>query len=142
MISRDNIRHLVMNRKAIIGITLAVFIVGIAFSCWPRASKFNARQWKAGTSASKGAMAQDLIQGRLLVGKSRAEVLEILGQPDDCAVPRTAFPGFENAACADPRVFVLGYKVITISRCYYWNCEMNVNLNPTTYLVEEVNVSD
>lgn len=132
-----------MKRKAIVGMTAGVLVIlGIAFTCWPRASKFNATKWKSGTKASRGTMALDLIERRLLVAKSRAEVLEILGKPNDCTVPRPGFPGFENSPCSDPRVSSLGYEVITISRCYYWKCEMNVLLDPTTYLVQEVNVSD
>jgi len=132
-----------MKRTAIVGMTAGfLIIVGIAFTCWPRASTFNAAKWKTGTRASRGAMALDLIERRMLVGKSRAEVLDILGRRDDCTVPSPGFPGLKNSPCSDPRVSSLGYEVITISRCYYWKCEMNVLLDPTTYLVEEVNVSD
>jgi hypothetical protein len=131
-----------MTRTAIVGITAGVLVSGIAFTCWPRASNFNAAKWKIGTKTSRGPMALDLIERRLLVGKSRAEILEMLGKPNECTVPSPGFPGFQNSSCTDPRVSSLGYKVITISRCYYWNCEMNVLLNPTTYLVEEVNISD
>jgi hypothetical protein len=131
----------IMKKRAIVGIAAAVIIL-IIFVSWPRASKFNAGRWRSGTKVSKGAMVEDLIKRRFLVGKSRSEILAILGEPDDCAIPSPTFPGLQMSPCADPRVFSLYYKVITISRCYFWNCEMNVNLNPTTYVVEEVNVSD
>jgi hypothetical protein len=131
-----------MKKGAIFGITAGVLVIFITFSSWPRTSKFDAGKWKSGTSVSKGAMVEDLIEHRLLIGKPRAEVLAILGEPDDCVIPSPTFPGLQRSTCADPRVFSLGYKVITISRCYFWNCEMNVNLNRTTYIVEEVNVSD
>ena len=131
-----------MKRGAIVGITAAALVIFVTFSGSPGTSKFNAEEWKRGTSVSKGAMVEDLIEHRFLIGKSRAEVLAILGEPDKCVIPSPTSPGLQRSTCADPRVFSLGYKVITISRCYLWNCEMNVNLNSTTYVVEEANVSD
>lgn len=48
---------------------------------WPplSASQFEAQGWKSGNRWSRGAMVQDLIDRNLLVGKSRLEILEVLG---------------------------------------------------------------
>lgn len=45
-------------------------------------SRFDAGAWKAGTSAARSKMADDLIDHRLLIGKTRAEVKSLLGEPD------------------------------------------------------------
>src|SRR5262249_9271082 len=96
-------KALIMKNGAIFGITAGVLIIFVTFGSWPRTSKFNAGKWKAGTSVSKRAMVEDLIEHRFLVGKSRAEVLDLLGEPDDCVIPSPTFPGIQRSPCADPR---------------------------------------
>lgn len=86
-------------------------------------------------------MVQDLIDRDLLSGKSRSEVQELLGQPDYCG----AYNSWATVAplkCTDPKVDWFGYKVVTISRCHFWECRMNVNFAEASYLVEELTVSD
>lgn len=89
-------------------------------------------------------MVQDIIDRNLLIGKYRSEVQDLLGQPDYCGVSVPSSDSTRaNAKCSDPRVDWFGYKVVTNPRCsYFWECRMDVNLNKTSYRVEELNVSD
>ncbi len=43
---------------------------------------FSAARWRAGGPEQRGRMAADLCQGGILRGKSRADVLDLLGEPD------------------------------------------------------------
>jgi hypothetical protein len=94
-----------------------------------------------GDPSLRGAMVEDLTDRGLLIGKSRTEVVELLGPPNGCGI----FDGVsvaQNANCDDPKVDWFGYRVVTISRCYFWVCRMNVNFRTDSYRVEELTVSD
>jgi hypothetical protein len=86
-------------------------------------------------------MVQDLIDHGVLNGKSRSEVLELLGEPDYCGTSNSAATA-EHTKCDNPKVDWFGYKVVTLSRCYFWECRMNVNFSADSYRVEELTVSD
>ena len=51
--------------------------------------KFNSEEWKASSQVERGYMTSDLIKRKLLVGKTKPEVLEMLGVPKD--ISRTRF---------------------------------------------------
>lgn len=120
---------------------LAAFVT-VAFLCGCGSSdaKFDSKAWKAGSSSSRGAMVQDMTDRGLLIGKTRSEVVDLLGKPDMCGVstPRTVF----SAACSDGKVDWFGYNVVTIPRCRFWKCYLNVNFSSDTYRVEDTAVSD
>jgi hypothetical protein len=119
-------------------LVLAVIIPAILLcGCGRSDSKFNSKEWK-GASSSRGAMVQDLMEHKLLRDKSPSEVRELLGKPDDCTT------GLEPARteCDDAKVDWYGYRVVTISRCYFWKCEMNVIFGADSHRVEHVTVSD
>ena len=127
-------------------IVIVLPLILVVALLWPHLSpsQFDSKRWKSGNRWSRGAMVQDIIGRNLLIGKSRSEVQDLLGQPDYCGV---SYPSSDykilNAKCSEPRVDWFGYKVVTNPRCnYFWECRMNVNLNKTTYRVEELNVSD
>jgi hypothetical protein len=65
-----------------------------------------------------------LIDRRLLENKSKTETEQLLGKAD-----------FDQSRW-------LGYKVVTISRCYFWACRMEISFNDQNNLVESVAVSD
>jgi hypothetical protein len=46
------------------------------------ASEFNAERWRAATARERYRMAGDLCRGGALLGKTREEVVEMLGKPD------------------------------------------------------------
>ena len=60
-------------------------------------------------------MVQDLQNRQLLRGKSKAEVEQLLGKPDE---------GLND--------WLWRYEVITIPRCNYWRCSMQLGFNPQT----------
>jgi hypothetical protein len=57
---------------------------------------------------------QDISKSRILAGKTKPEVQQLLGEPD--------------AAFASE----WGYEVVTISRCYFWKCRMQIAFDPQT----------
>jgi len=103
---------------------LTLCLVAIISACTPAARGFDSTQWKAASASVRGAMAQDLMDRQVLIGKSRLEVEALLGSPDN-----------REAAW-------LGYKVVTISRCYFWECRMAVVFEEASDRVKDVAVSD
>ena len=88
-------------------------------------------------------MVQDLIDHRILVGKSGIDVKQLLGQPDHETTSKSSprlsrDPGSKSQPLPD----WYGYDVITIGRCRVWRCFVNVNFNPESHVVESVAVSD
>jgi len=85
-----------------------------------------------------GRNGSDLMEHDLLRDKSPSEVRELLGKPDDCTT------GLEPArtGCDDAKVDWYGYRVVTISRCYFWECEMNVIFGADSHRVKDVSVDD
>ena len=84
---------------------------------------------------------QSLSDRGLLIGKSRAEVVELLGKPNGYGI----FDGVSvvrDVNCEDPKLDWFGHEVVTISRCYFWECRLNVNFSTDSYRVEELTVSD
>ena len=45
--------------------------------------KFDSDTWKAGTQIERGNMSTDLIESRLLIGKNKIQIIELLGPPKD-----------------------------------------------------------
>lgn len=92
-------------RGALLGLLLVTVVSG---SCDTPSRQFDSAEWKAGDASTRGSMAQNLIDSKLLVGKPRAEVEDLLGKPD-----------FSDA---DAHL----YKVVTIARCRFWECQLGV----------------
>ena len=70
-------------------------------------------------------MINDIKNNKIFQGKTKPQVEELLGKSD------------ENQANW------LGYEVITISRCYFWKCLMEINFDPKTKkTLENIAVSD
>jgi outer membrane protein assembly factor BamE (lipoprotein component of BamABCDE complex) len=67
-------------------LSIILFVAVFASGCsteensWPR-TEFNATQWKASRDTERYVFAHDIIQKRLLEGKTREQVQEILGAP-------------------------------------------------------------
>ncbi|AUC83482.1 hypothetical protein [Lacinutrix sp. Bg11-31] len=64
---------------------IIVFFVLIGFTnCKDyNPKKFEATRWKNASPREKGLMASDLVESKILIGKSKAEVLELIGKPKD-----------------------------------------------------------
>jgi len=88
-------------------------------------------------------MAQDLMDRNLLTGKSRVEVRDLLGAPDECGVDTNqTIATAATVVCGDPKEDWYAYKVITIARCRFWECLLQVSFDEHTYRVTSVAVSD
>lgn len=108
-------------RGALLGFLLVTVVLG---SCNTPSRKFDSAEWKAGDATTRGSMAQNLIDSKLLVGKPRAEVEGLLGKPD--------------LQDADAHL----YKVVTIARCRFWECQLGVVFDHGSGLATFVSVSD
>ena len=90
---------------------------GILSSCAePKPQPFDTTKWLVGNASVRASMVQDINQRRLLEGKTKAEVVQLLGKPD-----------------YELNEWVWSYKVITIPRCrFIWPCGMELGFNPKT----------
>ncbi len=132
-----------MPKRKILGLVLAAPITAaLICGCNRSDSKFDSKAWKEGGSSSRGAMVQDLTDRGLLIGRTRPEVIDLLGEPDTCAVTTRNGQTVSPAKCGDVKVDWFGYNVVTIPRCNFWKCYLNVNFNSDTYRVENLAVSD
>jgi len=94
-------------------------------ACTTPSRPFDSTEWKQGNATTRGAMSADLINRRLLIGKSRVDVESLLGKPDR-----------QDADTYD-------YKVITVARCrYVWECRLGVIIDQKSGLVTFVAVND
>jgi hypothetical protein len=102
-----------------------VFLLAtIQSGCSASPKPFDSKRWKSGNPSSRGAMTQDFIERRVLAGRSQQEIQELLGPPDE----------------QDSTVY--GYKVVTIARCHFWKCELDVVFDKNSNRVNSVGVSD
>jgi hypothetical protein len=106
------------------GLLGLLFVTAVLSSCDTPSRKFDSLEWRSGDASVRGAMAQDIVDRKLLDGKSRTEVEDLLGKPD-----------YQETDSG-------GYKVITIARCRFWKCEMYVVFDWSTNMVKSVSVSD
>jgi outer membrane protein assembly factor BamE (lipoprotein component of BamABCDE complex) len=110
-------------RPPMAGCSLLVLAFFALTACRESANKFDSQKWKVGSFSSRGEMAQDLIERKVLEGKSKTEVENLIGKPDE--------QGSD----------IYHYQVITLSRCYFWKCGLQVVFDQTAQ-VKSVNVSD
>lgn len=118
---------IMLRRKAIIAIiTICVIVlVMIVVSPDSQPQSFDSQKWLSGSKSVRGSMVKDMDARRLLDGKTKAEIEQLLGKPD---------LRHEDW---------WGYNVVTISRCYFWNCRMQVSFDPKTgKAIGGVGVSD
>ena len=45
--------------------------------------KFDKEKWKKGTQIERGNMSTNLVESNILIGKTKSEVLDLLGEPKD-----------------------------------------------------------
>lgn len=108
-----------------IRIILILLIFLFVNSCDNSSQKFNSEKWKSSGKSLRGSMAKDLIESEILKNKTKDEVERLLGKANES----------ENN--------YLGYEVITISRCYFWKCQMEISFDSQTHKITgEIEVSD
>jgi hypothetical protein len=102
-----------------------LLVVALVSSCTTPPRPFDSSEWKRGDATTRGGMFEDLINRKLLIGKSRVDVEALLGKPD-----------YQDADGYD-------YKVITVARCrYVWECRLGVVVDRKSGLVAFVAVND
>ncbi|WP_299229153.1 hypothetical protein [uncultured Psychroserpens sp.] len=64
---------------------ILILIFLLALSCGNNnvAEKFDKEKWKNGTQIERGNMATDLMESKILIGKTKPEIIEQLGVPKD-----------------------------------------------------------
>src|SRR5258705_1057595 len=100
---RDIIRG-VPQTKTLRLVLAALITAALLCGCNRSDSKFDSKAWKAGGSSSRGAMVQDLTGRGLLIGRTRPEVVDLLGEPDMCAVSTRNGPTVSPAKSGDVKV--------------------------------------
>lgn len=106
-------------------IILIAIICVFAVACSNSPQKFNSEKWKSGGKSVRGSMVEDLKESEILKNKTNSEIEQLLGKADESANDW------------------LGYDVITISRCYIWNCRMEINFDSQTQKTKgDIAVSD
>jgi len=48
-----------------------------------KAENFNKEKWLNGTQIERGNMSTDLVESKILIGKTKSEIIETLGNPKD-----------------------------------------------------------
>lgn len=97
-------------------ITLCLVALSLLSACSaPTPQPFDSKKWLSGDDSVRGSMVQDIKDRRLLEGKTKGEVEQLLGKPD--------FKLNE---------WVWAYEVVTISRCHFWTCGMELGFDPQT----------
>jgi hypothetical protein len=94
-------------------------------SCTHSPTIFESKTWRAGSKSTRGRMALDLQKRNILGNKTKGEIVELLGPPDE---------GSDNW---------YGYEVVTLSRCYFWTCRMEIEFDLATQKsVGKISISD
>lgn len=105
---------------------LALIVVSVLSACSaPSPQEFDSKEWLSGGSSARGSMVQDIIDRDLLKAKTKVEVEQLLGKPD------SQYSGERWH----------GYEVVTISRCYFWTCRLEVGFDERN-IVSSVASSD
>ncbi|GAA3652995.1 hypothetical protein [Flavivirga jejuensis] len=48
-----------------------------------KVEKFDDQKWKKGTQTERGNMSTDLVESKILIGKTKSEIIEKIGYPKD-----------------------------------------------------------
>jgi hypothetical protein len=113
-----------VNTRLAWSLLFAVILILLA-SCSTRSPKlFSSTDWKLGDASSRGAMAHDLVDRKIFLGRQSYEVQNLLGSPD-----------YQDNDS-------YGYKVAPIERCHFWECRLDVVFDKDSKKVVSVAVAD
>ena len=87
---------------------------------------FNIEKWKAGNLRAKGKMTDNLLADSILIGKTKSEVLKMLGEPDQQTSSRIYYT-------VDP-----GIKYMNGA----WTYWLSIDFDTITGKVKEVRLAD
>jgi hypothetical protein len=62
---------------------LLLFIFFLSCGNNNKAEKFNKEKWINGTQIERGNMSTDLVDSKILIGKTKTQIIELLGNPKD-----------------------------------------------------------
>jgi hypothetical protein len=89
---------------------MALVACGEVYS-WP-AEKFDSHRWKQTVEVKRYVFAKDLIDRRLLIGKTRGEVVELLGAPSsENSSPRAMQYLIKSGGVAMDQLFALDVQL-------------------------------
>lgn len=93
---------------------------------------FNKDKWQAGDWLTKGKMVDNIASESILIGKTKNEVIELLGQPND------------STYTSDRYYWTIdrGLKTGPLGLGGTWLFKLNVNFDTIDYKVNEVWISD
>lgn len=118
----DKVKRVVLIRYIFV---LFIFPIFAFSACISAPRPFDSEQWKAGNASIRGSMVDDTLSKKLLIGKTKAEISELLGKAEHSSKDW------------------VGYDVVTNSRCYFWNCRLEINFDPESgRVVEDPQVSN
>lgn len=65
--------------------TLAILFITSLLSCGSnnKPIKFDKNEWRNGTQVERGNMSTDLVESKILIGKDKLQVIELIGYPKD-----------------------------------------------------------
>jgi len=66
----------------VVRLAMLFIILTLVVGCGPGRDHFDSAEWKASDQNGRRKVAIDLIDRKLALGKDRAEVIELLGEPD------------------------------------------------------------
>lgn len=116
-----------------ITIFVCVNLLGLLYDLWPK--RFTRERWQSGHEVYRGSIVTDLVERRIIVGRSRFEVSHLLGAPDQCYAH---LPHSSSVACTDERADRLDYRFLG-RRCHFvWGCTMMVGFNTSSQTVDSV----
>ena len=111
---------------------LLVFLVGgsLLITGCSSSGKFESAKWLAADYASRGPMAEDIVNRRLLIGLTTADIEKLLGDP--------------NHRSSYPHADAYSYKARTANlRCYWvWGCGLSVAFDKSTGRVRSASIYD
>jgi hypothetical protein len=125
------LRKLILWSMAIL---VCVSLAGMIYGYWPK--QFERERWQSGRDIYRESMVQDLIGRRVLVGRSRAEVIYLLGEPDHCWADRY------SVTCRDQRTDGFEYR-FSARKCHLFSgCTQDVHFGMSSLVVDSVTVND
>ena len=51
-----------------------------------KAEKFDTEKWRNGNQIERGNMSTDLVESKILIGKTKSEIIDLLGKPKDSSI--------------------------------------------------------
>ncbi len=93
---------------------------------------FNKEEWQTGNRITKGKMADNIVSDSILIGRSKNNVIELLGQPDNSTDSCNRYYW----------IIDIGLNTGPLGIGDKWLFQLNVNFDSTHFQVDNVWISD